>query len=343
MKILKKICMVTMCMMVCMLMSACISQSTYININKNGGSIRMESSMEKSIYDSLAGSGGSMDIEEGVEMSTFTQNDIEYVKFTKTQEYASIEELENALLDEKTLSDDDSGEALFTAFDITLDNKNKTLTVTGTIAHLNDTAQLDNIYSSFMLYITTPGNIISYSYGEQAEKNSVKINLLHAYSTGISFEIKGKSEPGLDVVKMALIVVPIVALAGLGAFTYILVTVKRKQRAAQGTNENVATDATNDEYGYTPYPTQEADTTPIEEDVYVEPEGYLDDDGTMYYLDSEGNPYYIDDYGNPYYIDENGTPFYVDSEGNPFYVDADGRPFYIGEDGNAYYITEDGE
>ena len=333
---IKKLLYAVMFVITIVLCTGCLTANHNIVINANGGTISKELIMEQSTYDALLGMGMTTDeiTAEGGTITTFTEDDVDYVKLTLEETFSSIEELESAIISLGTESSEDMGEdestPYFTTFSLKLDN-NKYV-VSGTFNTIED---IDTLYTKCTLSFTFPGNITSFNVGSKTSDKTITINMIKAWEVDAtkSFEIVANAGP--DMMLIIILGIGVAILAGLAIFTISLVAVKNKQRAAAtASSEPTFTDIVDSQLPASEEPA----------DFYVDANGntyYLDDNGNPYYLDSNGTPYYIDANGNPFYLDSNGTPFYIDSEGNPFYVDENGRPFIVDEEGNGYYLDED--
>ena len=335
---IKKLLYAVMFVITIVLCTGCLTAKHNIVINANGGTISTELIMEQSTYDTLLGMGltESEITADGGTITTFTEDDVDYVKLSAEESFTSLQDLETGIINLGTESSEEMGESESTPFftDFSLKLENNKYVISGTFNTIED---IDTLYTKCTLSFTLPGNITSFNVGSKTNDKTITINMIKAWEAGAekTFEIVANAGP--DMTLIVILGIGIAILAGLAIFTISLVAVKNKQRAAAAaSNEPTFTDIVDSQL-----PTSEEPY-----DFYVDASGntyYLDDNGNPYYLDSNGTPYYIDANGNPFYLDSNGTPFYIDSEGNPFYVDENGRPFVVDEEGNGYYLDEDNE
>lgn len=300
------------------LFSGCLTSNYNITIRPDGGSIMAELTMEKSTYDALEIQESDV-TEDGGTISFYTEDDVEYVKFSQEQTYSTLAELEQAIATLGTESNEDAGASssdYFTDFSLKLvDNK---FVVSGTFNTIPDA---DTVYTKCTITLIFPGNITSHTIGTKKDDRTLSINMLNAWKEDATKTFSITAESGPNYIFIVIVGVAIAGLVGLAIFTIALVAVKNKQRAMASAPVETA-------------PAMESDVTPVEE-----PEDYyVDAYGNTYYLDDSGNPYYLDDNGNPFYIDNNGNPFYVTEDGTPFYVDENGNPFYYDEEGNPHYF-----
>ena len=366
MNTLKKVWMVTICMLVGIMLASC-SLKYRVNIEKDGGTIVFEQTMTKDQYESMVETDDDGDItpSEDATVEFYSDDGVEYAKISKKDVYDSLEDLEKAVLAIGTEVNEDGTindvQQCLAEFHISLDEKKNKFKVTGTFNELMDEDNTSMMGASLTLYLTFPGKVTYYNIGDVVDEKTVTINLLNAVKTGTQKDFLIEANASFDVLQLMLIIIPIVILVGLASFTMVVIYRNRRQGV---TPMPINTTQNSQDFGSSPlahmngesnnyynngyYPENneneyEEGEYPEMEDTneYAEPESYLDDNGNMYYLDSNGDPYYLDDYGNPFYIDPNGNPYYIDSNGNPFYVDEEGRPFYVGEDGNMYYITDE--
>ena len=314
-----------MFVMTIVLCTGCLTANHNIVITANGGTISKELIMEQSTYDALLGMGMTTDelTAEGGTITTFTEDDVDYVKLSVEESFASLAELETAIISLGTESNEDDSTPYFTDFSLKLENDK--YVISGTFNTIED---IDTLYTKCTLSFTLPGSISSFNVGSKTSDKTVTINMLKAWEADAtkSFEIVANAGPNMMLI--VIIGIGVAVLAGLGIFTISLVSVRNKQRASATASSSEPT--------FTDIVDSQLPTNEEPEDFYV------DANGNTYYLDDNGNPYYLDSNGTPYYIDSNGNPFYLDSEGRPFYIDSEGRPFYVDTEGNAFYVDENG-
>ena len=309
------------------LCTGCLTAHHSVNITSDGGSITKDLTMAKSTFDSLVEMGLSTEdlTAEGGTISYYTEDEVDYVKFSMTETYTSISELESALKNTGTEGDEDLGEDSTSYFDAFLLQyvDNEKFVITGRFSTIED---IGSLYTKCTLSFTLPYKITSFNIGNKTDDYTITINMLKSWEAGAekNFEIvaeKGSNMP--SVVMITILGIGIAILAGLTIFTISLIAVKNKQRQST---------------------TSEASFTEVVDSQIEEPEDfYVDSNGNTYYLDDNGTPYYLDSNGNPFYLDSNGTPYYIDSEGHPFYLDTEGRPFYVDKEGRIFYVDEYGQ
>ena len=214
----KRLAIVTVICALLLLLTSCVKETTTVDIHKDGGTVTQDMVITKEVYDYLMSLSSEEEkaelTDEQTDISFFTEDGVEYVKISETQQFDSLSELSDYVSNLGVSEDDDSDDsAYFESLFINLTNSGSCIEVHGNVGIISDTTG----YTSCDVIFQFPGKVTYSNIGEIVDETTVKIDMLDAWENqaGRPFVIEANASNVLATLRVILIVVAVIVILAI--------------------------------------------------------------------------------------------------------------------------------